>query len=100
VIGPQGCERLRLLGWQVRGYEPFQRVESEAIVTDRNSVMSTQYDGLMTHNFIEHVQDPLAFFNECSSMIKPGGKMAHSSACFDYVFEVSPFNLFFYCDNS
>jgi hypothetical protein len=96
----EGCERLRLLGWQVRGYEPFQRVDSEAIVTNRNSVMSKQYDGLMTHNFIEHVQDPLAFFNECSSMIKSGGKMAHSSACFDYVFEVSPFHLFFYCGNS
>jgi hypothetical protein len=33
-------------------------VDSEEIVTDRNSVMSTQTDGLMTRNFIEHVQDP------------------------------------------
>jgi len=96
----EGCERLRSLGWHVWGYEPFQPVDSEAIVSDRNLLMSKQYDGLMTHNFIEHVQDPHAFFCECHSLIKPGGKMAHSSACYDYVYDVSPFHLFFYCGTS
>ncbi len=92
----EGCERLRSLGWLIWGYEPFQRVDSTAIVTDRQAVIDKQYDGLMSHNFIEHVQNPADFFRECSMMIKPGGKMAHSSACFDYVYEVSPFHLFFY----
>jgi hypothetical protein len=96
----EGVERLRSLGWQVWGFEPFQQVASQAIVTRQDMVVGKQYDGLMSHNYIEHVQDPVAFFNECSDLIVPGGTMAHSSACFDYVFEVSPFHLFFYCGES
>lgn len=92
-----GCERLRALGWQVWGYEPFQRVASPAIRTDAIGDAATRYDGLMSHNYVEHVQDPVAFFRTCHGLLKPGGVMAHSSACFDYVFEVSPFHLFFYC---
>jgi hypothetical protein len=96
----KGVERLRSLGWQVWGFEPFQQVASKAIVTRQDLVVGKQYDGLMSHNYIEHVQDPEAFFNECSELIVSGGTMAHSSACFDYVFEVSPFHLFFYCGES
>lgn len=92
-----GCERLRSLGWQVLGYEPFQRVDSPAIRADEDFDGAKQYDGLMSHNFVEHVQDPVDFFRKCHALLKPGGVMAHSGACFDYIYEISPFHLFFYC---
>jgi len=95
-----GIEHLTSLGWNVTGFEPFQTVHSASIVTDRARLHGEGYDGLYTHNFLEHVQDPMQFLRECSELIAPGGKMAHSSACFDYVFEVSPFHLFFYCGDS
>ncbi|MEO8271619.1 MAG: hypothetical protein ABI557_17990 [Aureliella sp.] len=95
-----GVERLRSLGWHVWGFEPFQHVASEAIVTSSKKLGNKQYDGLMSHNYIEHVQDPTAFFEDCGRLIMSGGKMAHSSACFDYVYEVSPFHLYFYCGES
>lgn len=92
-----GCERLRSLGWHVWGYEPFQQVRSAAILIDADIDTSKKYDGLMSHNFVEHVQNPFTFFRKCHSMLKPGGVMAHSSPCFDYVYAGSPLHLFFYC---
>jgi 2-polyprenyl-3-methyl-5-hydroxy-6-metoxy-1,4-benzoquinol methylase len=59
-----------------------------------------QYDGIMTNDFLEHVQDPEAFFKECANLLVPSGKMAHSTGCYDYVYEFSPFHLFFFCGES
>jgi 2-polyprenyl-3-methyl-5-hydroxy-6-metoxy-1,4-benzoquinol methylase len=54
----------------------------------------------MSNNYLEHVQFPAAFFNECGGLIAPKGKMAHSTPCFDYVYEFSAFHLYFYCGES
>jgi hypothetical protein len=96
----EGLQRLRLLNWHVDGYEPFQKPGTENILSIDTLDHCKQYDGLMSHNYVEHVQDPKEFFLQCRSFMKRGGRMAHSSACFEYLYEVSPFHLFFYCGKS
>ena len=95
-----GIRRLRELDWDIIGYEPFQKIEAPSIYTKESLESAKKYDGLMSHNYIEHVQDPTIFFKKCYTMIKQGGKMVHSSPCFEYLYEVSPLHLFFYCGNS
>lgn len=95
-----GITHLRGLGWQVWGYEPFQPVRHAAIVNDLGRCAETPFHGVMSHNFIEHVQDPAAFFAACARLVVAGGVMAHSSACYEYVCETSPFHLYFYCGDA
>lgn len=90
-----GVKRLRDIGWDVWGYEPFQDSKSPAIFAERSQVIDGSYDGVFSHNYIEHVQDPVAFFRECRAMLKEKAAMAHSSPCYEYLYEVSPFHLFF-----
>lgn len=95
-----GLAHLRTLGWQVWGYEPFQPVCSEWIAKSLTDWVGQPFDGLVTHNYIEHVQDPARFFQQCCELLTPRGRMAHSSPCYDYLYEVSPFHLYFYCQES
>lgn len=96
----EGIGHLRHHGWNVIGYEPFQPVTAAGIVRDAAALEPEAFDGVMSHNFIEHVQDPIAFFGRCRSLLKPGGIMAHSSPCYEYLAESSPLHLFFYCGDA
>ena len=91
----KGLANLREIGWNVEGYEPFQTNSSPHIYARREDVPQKAYDVLFSHNYLEHVQDPIAFFTECQDYIRPGGRMAHSTPCYAYVFEQSPLHLHF-----
>jgi 2-polyprenyl-3-methyl-5-hydroxy-6-metoxy-1,4-benzoquinol methylase len=60
----------------------------------------TQFDGIFTHNFLEHPQDPRTFFAELHRLLKPGGAMAHSTPCFELRYDASPFHLYFFVGRS
>lgn len=96
----KGIAHLREQGWSITGFEPFQIVCSSEIETHHDSLVPGQYDGLFSHNFIEHLQHPLRFFFECSTLLKTNGIMAHSTACYEYLYEVAPLHLYFFCHNS
>ena len=95
-----GISRLRDLKWQVWGYEPFMNATPNDSIIRRRELLDSPYDGMMSHNYIEHVQDPLEFFTMCKALISPGGVMAHSSSCYGYRFEISPVHLYFYSEES
>lgn len=91
-----GIVRLRDMGFDVYGFEPSLESQHPAIFTSIEDVARNgPYDGIFTHNFIEHVQDPFAFFSQIRDLSMPGAKVAHSSACYDYRYEKSPFHLYF-----
>lgn len=93
----RGLTRLQDAGWDVWGYEPHLEQHHPRISRTRPE---GPFDGLLTHNFLEHPQDPRAFFAECASLLKPGALMAHSTPCYEYLFEASPFHLFFFVGTS
>lgn len=91
----RGLAHLRGIGWNIEGYEPFQNNTSPHIFTHSEDVPKHAYDCVFSHNYLEHVQDPIAFFNECREYIAPGGRMGHSTPCFKYIYEQSPVHLHF-----
>lgn len=91
-----GLGHLRKSGWNVIGFEPFQENSCEYIIKDKYAIAGCLFDGIFTNNYLEHTQDPVKFLQECSAILKKGGKMAHSTPCYSYLFENSPFHLYFF----
>jgi len=85
---------LRHDGWDVWGFEPSASVSGQHIAKSR-AELSTLFDGIFSNNVIEHFRDPVAQFREFHSRLKQGGKMAHSSPCYEYAYSFSRFHTVF-----
>ncbi|RFC63577.1 class I SAM-dependent methyltransferase [Fulvimarina endophytica] len=85
---------LRDRGYDVWGYEPSADVSSQFVVNSRDQI-SARFDGIFSNNVIEHFRDPLAQFREFHDLLKPGGKMAHSSPCYRYEYAFTRFHTLF-----
>jgi len=85
---------LRAEGWDVWGYEPTSAASSEFIIT-RKDDLPKNIAGIFSHNVIEHFLDPLMQFAEFHALLVPGGRMAHSSPCYEYRFEYTRFHTYF-----
>jgi 2-polyprenyl-3-methyl-5-hydroxy-6-metoxy-1,4-benzoquinol methylase len=81
----------------VINYEPF--VNKNA-VQSQSDLKIGSFDGLISHNLLEHLQDPVKALLEMKSYIKPGVPMFHSTPCWDYSYQFSEFHLFFFVGNS
>jgi hypothetical protein len=92
---------LREHGWSVFGYEPYACPNNPYVISNENTLLSMKFDGIFSHNLIEHLQYPLRFFQLMKSLLKnSAGKMAHSTACYDYAYEFTRFHLHFYTGKS
>jgi hypothetical protein len=102
----EGVQRLRAVQWQVWGFDPHlsehRRAElhSLGLVISLDQLPHRQFSGLFSHNFIEHTQDPFELFQTLRTLLAPGAAMAHSTPCYEYLFEFSPFHLFFFTGRS
>lgn len=104
-----GCGRwsrsiptLRAEGYDVIGYEPFSQEGDlpSYVKTSEAELSALKFDGILTHNILEHVQDPVAFNLQLASWLKPGGRIVHATACYDYAYEFSRFHLLFFTGRS
>ena len=101
-----GVQRLRSIGWNVWGYEPYLNVarcrpnRAAGLVGRIEDTGTSAFDGIFTHNFLEHPQEPRAFFAELHGLLRPGGTMVHSTPCFELRFDASPFHLYFFVGRS
>ena len=63
---------------------------------DRNKLNEhKKYDGVFSHNVIEHLQNPIETFKLFRSILKDDGVMSHSTSCYEYKYEYSIFHLHF-----
>lgn len=86
--------QLRASGWNVSGYEPSASASGPFIATSKEA-LPAQVDGILSNNVIEHFTNPVAKLHELGAMLKPGGRMAHSSPCYEYRYEGSRFHTTF-----
>jgi SAM-dependent methyltransferase len=84
-------------GYKVRGYDMYVKPDHDLLVLNP---LCMKFDGIFSHNVIEHLRDPIATLQELSKLLNPGGKMAHSTACYDYACAESQFHLFFFTGRS
>ncbi len=85
---------LRSEGFDVWGYEPSLPESRDFMVRTRGEI-SAKFDGIFSNNVIEHFRDPIAQFNEFRGYLKPGGKLAHSSPCYEYCYDFTRFHTLF-----
>jgi hypothetical protein len=95
-----GISELLKLGWDIYGFEPNLPLQHENIKVNVDDLADIEFDGLFTHNFIEHIQNPIKMFTTWNKMLKVGDIMVHSSACFKWKFDFSNFHIFFFLGES
>jgi SAM-dependent methyltransferase len=87
-------DRLRAEGYDVWGYEPNAEVDHPHVFRSREQVTGL-FDGVFSHNVIEHLLDPARQFAEFSELLKPSGRMAHASPCYEWCYAFTRFHVFF-----
>lgn len=93
-------EALRAQGYNVYGFDPYAPVDSEYIISDFDEIRKMKFDGIFSHDLLEHLRYPVETFDLFAEILKPDGKMAHATACYKYVYEYTRFHLVFYTGNS
>ena len=91
---------LRKDGYDVWGFDPYAPNTSEHILTDINELEKMKFDGIFSHDLLEHLRNPVQTFQLFAKILKPDGLMAHSTACYKYVYEYDRFHLIFYTGNA
>jgi len=94
ACGPWSAElvRLRALGWNLYGYEPFQKNSSEFVFSTYSEIPN-DFDCQFTSNYFEHVQSLNNFFTTCNTLTKKNATIVHQTPCFSYCFDFSPLHL-------
>jgi hypothetical protein len=73
----EGIGKVLSRGFNVYGYDPSFKSKCVNIIQDKN-LLKSKYDGLFSHNFIEHLQDPVKQFMEWNSLLNVGSEMIHT----------------------
>lgn len=94
---------LRQQGWNIMAYEPHHSGDSahEAYVIATEDELSTiKFDGIFSNNVLEHFRHPVNEMRAMARLLKKGGKMSHTTPCFEYLYAFTRFHLFFYLGRS
>lgn len=86
--------RLRAEHWDVWGYEPSAGLASSLVVGTVDELPSP-IAGIFSNNVIEHFLDPVSQFKQFNSLLPIGGRMAHSSPCYEYRYDFTRFHTVF-----
>lgn len=96
--------RLRSEGWNVYGYEPYaksEKTKDDYTITSLSQLKKMRFDGIFSHNVIEHLFDPVYDFQLMKSLLRDSdSKMSHSTPCYEYKYDFSIFHVHFYTGDS
>ncbi len=96
----KSIDHLRSQGWTVFGYEPYARVASPHVITRVEHLRELQFDGIYSNNVLEHLRHPVDELRFLRGLLAPQGRMAHATACFEYLYEYTRFHLYFFTGRS
>lgn len=98
---PRALIKLRDMGYNVYGYEPYSDSNYEFIIKDIRSLQKIKFDGIFSNNVIEHFRYPIDDLSFMKILLKPTiGLMAHATTNHVYAYEYSRFHLYFFTGNS
>lgn len=93
--------QIRSQGYDIVGFDPYVAdPDDPSQITDVRELAGMRFDGIMSHNLLEHLVDPRSSLAFMSSLLAENGVMAHSTECFEYRHEYSRFHLFFFTGRS
>lgn len=93
---------LRQQGHDIVAYDPYVPMDSTGTVITREAELrELRFDGIMSNNLIEHLQDPVGTLTGQAALLKDREScMVHATACYRYAFELSRLHLFFFVGRS
>jgi SAM-dependent methyltransferase len=93
--------KIRAEGYDIVGFDPYVADPADPLpINDIGLLAKMRFDGIMSHNLLEHLVDPRSSLAFMSSLLAENGVMAHSTECFEYRHEYSRFHLFFFTGRS
>lgn len=96
----EAIERLRADGWDVYGFEPSAGRSSACVYSDWAEIEGRQFNGILTHNVLEHLFDPIGTTGKLGRLLVPGGRLVHATPCFDYRYDFTHYHVFFFTGRS
>lgn len=93
----KSIKNLREMGYEVYGYEPFAAPSSvDYIITEREKIEKLKFDGIFSNNLIEHLRNPIEELKFMKSLLNDSNAlMAHSTACYEYLYPYTRFHVCF-----
>lgn len=95
-------ETLREDGWKVYDFDPCVTRKSGQGKWElsRGMLREAKFHGIFSNNVLEHMRHPIRELRAMAALLKPNGRMAHATPCYQYLYEYTRFHLFFYLGNS
>ncbi|MBB3236374.1 methyltransferase domain-containing protein [Phyllobacterium endophyticum] len=87
-------QKLRAEGFDVWSYEPSAPTTAPFVIKSTDEI-SVGLAGIFSNNVIEHFRNPVEQFRKFHSLLVEGGKMAHSSPCYEYAYPFTRFHTVF-----
>ena len=60
---------IRKDGFQIYGYEPYANGKNDGMLS-KEELTKMKFDGIFSNNLIEHLQDPIRFFEDTKLLLK------------------------------
>lgn len=94
----RSVQQLRTEGWNVWAFEPHNSAakQSDGLIRSREQLDGMTFDGIFSNNVLEHLRYPEQELVKITTLLKPNGRMAHATPCYEYLYEYTRFHLFFF----
>jgi hypothetical protein len=86
-------------GYQLFNYDPGIPSNVPGYISADN-LKNLKFDGIISNNVLDHLQNPIYDLLLMKSLLKPGGKMVHASDGFRYRINYTKFHLYFFIGKS
>jgi len=100
VAHPNALKLLRDQGYSLIGFEPSLPQSSEFVFKSMHEISRYRFDGIFSHNVLEHLFDPVGITKSLSDLLTPGGLLVHATPCFEYLYEYTRFHVYFFTGGS
>ena len=91
-------------GWNVYAYEPHNSAShnrhNDRFICSPDQLRKMRFDGIFSNNVLEHFRHPVKELQGMAQLLRSGGRMAHATPCFEYLYEYTRFHLFFFAGRS
>jgi 2-polyprenyl-3-methyl-5-hydroxy-6-metoxy-1,4-benzoquinol methylase len=88
------------MGYRLLGFDEHVHGEALYMVPSTRALAEMQFDGIMSHNVLEHLRHPVMTLKFLTSVLQPDGYMVHRTPCYAYLYEWTRFHLFFFVGRS
>jgi methyltransferase family protein len=96
----EAIQRLRAEGWNIYGFEPSASHSSQYVYSKWDELADKRFDGILSHNVLEHLFDPADITRRLSDLLTDDGRIVHATPCFDYRYDFTHYHVYFFTGRS